>query len=219
MELCDDLIVKFFLVFFACLASSTAALALPVVAIGEKFSGSVSIDPSTPCSTCSVSASSVFETFFNAGTISIDLTGTSFLGNSLYIEVSYDDTPSGPAGQWSGFSPTLAGAIQILLNGATLSTSVLPLDLSKYQLLPPLEQISFNEVDGTGAVYSYAGNLTSLTQLDQPGSYAFEGAITRFEVFSPAVPEASTWSLMIVGALCIGLSAWRRQSRITPISA
>ncbi|MDN3275963.1 hypothetical protein QWJ07_17000 [Frankia sp. RB7] len=212
-------VVRILFVIFSCLASSTVASAFPILAVGEKFSGTVSIDPSTHCSTCAVSSSSVFETFFNAGSISIDLAGTNFSGSPLYVEVSYDDTPSGPLGQWSGFAPTLTGSIQVLLDGASYSTSILPLDLSQYQPLPPLDQISFNGTDGTGAVYSYAGAFTSLTQLDQLGNFTFEGAITRFEVLSSAVPEASTWAMMILGALGIGLLARHRQNGVMPTAA
>lgn len=210
--------VRIHLFLFACLASSTVASALPIVSVGEKFSGTISIDPSTPCSTCAVSNSSVFETFLNAGAISIDVAGTNVSGSPLSIEVSYNNTPSGPLGQWSGFAPTLTGSIQILLDGTIRSTSILPLDLSQYQPLPPIEQISFSGVDATGSLYSYAGSFTSLAELGQPGSFGFEGTITRFEVFSSAVPEASTWVMMIVGALGVGLLVRRRHSRITSIS-
>lgn len=211
--------VRIFFVLCACLALSTVASALPIVAAGEQFSGSLSIDPLAPCSTCNGSGSPVYETFSNAGSISIDLAGTNFSGNSLYIEVSYDDTPSGPLGQWSGSTTTANGGIQILLDGTSRSTSILPLALSQYQPLPPLDQVLFSAADGNGAVYSYAGSFTSLTPLDQPGNFAFEGTITQFEVLASAVPEVSTWAMMILGALGIGLLAHRPQDRMTPKAA
>lgn len=211
-------LVRISLLLFACLVPSVAS-ALPFAPVGEKFSGSMSIDPSTQCMTCSVSSSSVFESFLNAGSISIDLAGTKFSGGPLSIEVSYDNTPGGPLGQWAGFAPTLDGSIQLLLDGTSRSTSILPLDLSQYQSMPPIEQISFTGVDSTGSVYSYAGSFTLLTQLDQSAKFSLEGTITRFEVFSSAVPEPSTWAMMILGGLGVGWRVRRRRSRLAPVSA
>lgn len=198
------------LALFVSLASPTIASALPIVAVGDKFTGTISIDSSTSCSSCSVSSSTVYETFYGAGSMSVDLAGANFAGSSLYIEVSYDG--SGPLGQWAGYTPTLNGGIQILLDGSSRSTSILPLPLSEYQPLPPINQISFSEADATGALYSYAGNFTSLTQLDEFGNFAFEGTITAFEVFSPAVPESSTWAMVILGFSSLGFLVRRRRN-------
>lgn len=202
-------------VLLASLAWPTIGLAFPIVAVGDTFTGTIWIDPSTPCSSCIVSSSTVYETFSNAGSISIDLAGTHFAGSSLYIEVSFEDTPGGQLGQWAGYTPKLSGGIQVLLDGSYRSTSILPLDLSQYQPLPPINQISFNEADSTGAQYSYAGNFTSLTKLDVLGNFAFEGTVTQFEVFSSAVPEASTWVMMIIGFPGIGFLALRRRILMT----
>jgi hypothetical protein len=196
---------------FLGLLAPVAAMTFPTATVGETFTGSITIDPSTPCSTCGVYDPFVYETFFNAGSISVNVGGTTFSGNSLYEEVYYDVTPSGPLGQWAGYTTTDTGAIQIILDGTTRSTSIFPLDLSHYQPVPPIDQISFYGVRGDGIVYSYSGNFTSFVQQDQLANFTFAGTITGFQVIMPEVSEPATWAMLLIGFAGIGLVTRRIQ--------
>ena len=189
---------------------STAAFAVPVANIGDQFSGTLTINPSASCSSCTTNPDFVYETYYNAGSISLNLDGTHWAGGSLYIEVSYQPGLA----QWAG-STASGDGISIILDGSTRSTSILPLGLSNYQVQPVVKQISFQAQADNGDVYSYAGNFTSLTQLDDTANFSFEGSITDFSIFTPSVPESSTWAMMLLGFAGVGfVMRFRRVSAL-----
>lgn len=193
--------------------SVLAASVFPTAAIGDVFAGSLTINPATPCSSCSDFDTFVYETFFNAGSISVNLGGATFGGSSLDAEVSFDVTPTGPLGQWAGYTTTSNGAIQILLDGSTRSTSILPLDFSSYHPAPPADQISFYAINENGDGYSYAGVLTSLVQQDAVANFSFTGTITGFQMTVSSVPESATWAMLLIGFFGVGFAAYRRKSK------
>jgi hypothetical protein len=78
---------------------ASAASFFPTAAIGDVFTGSMTINPATPCTTCGVFNPFVYKTFFNAGSLSVSIGGVTFSGTSLYEEVYFDNTPSGPLGR------------------------------------------------------------------------------------------------------------------------
>jgi hypothetical protein len=64
------------------------ATTFPITAVGDIFSGSITIDPATPCSTCGPTGVGTYlGTYYNAGSIIVNLDGTEFAGTALYVEV------------------------------------------------------------------------------------------------------------------------------------
>jgi PEP-CTERM motif-containing protein len=189
--------------------SANGAPLFPVATVGETFTGSMTINPATPCSTCGnfFNPRFIYYTFFNAGEVSVNLAGTTFSGNSLYEEVSY---VSGLA-QWAGFTTTDSGSITILLHGITPSTSILPSDLSSYTS----NTISFHGFDDSipwqPTTYSYTGVLTELMQTDPSAHFTFSATITNFQIYVAPVPEPSTWAMMILGFAGVGYMTYRRR--------
>jgi hypothetical protein len=50
--------------------------------------GSITIDPATPCSTCGPAGIGTYlGTYYNAGSMIVNLDGTEFAGTALYVEV------------------------------------------------------------------------------------------------------------------------------------
>jgi PEP-CTERM motif len=207
--------VRWTAILFSLLISPSNATIFPVASVGDIFTGSMTINPATPCSTCSNSPGFIYQTFFDAGSIAVNVDGASFAGNSLYIEVLYNMTP--PIGQWSGYTTTPTGSISIILDGTTPSASIFPLGLSSYTPQSYVSQILFDGVDSTvypNEDYSYAGTFTSLTQLDASGDFSFTGVITNFEELAEAVPEPSTWVMLLIGFAGIGAMSYRRRKNI-----
>jgi hypothetical protein len=56
------------------------------------------------------------------------------------------------------------------------------------------------------------GSIDSLVQLDDTADFSFSGTVTSFSI-SAAVPEPSTWAMMILGFAGIGFMAYRRKSK------
>ena len=67
---------------------------------------------------------------------------------------------------------------------------------------------------GTGAhLNDLSGNLVSYIQ--GPYDSVWDASLT----FSPAVPEPSTWAMMIIGFAGIGFMAYRRKSKLALMTA
>lgn len=75
---------------------------------------------------------------------------------------------------------------------------------------------SYTTVAGTFNVYYDATG-----QIFAPGSYgSFDGDTdTQIDFSIAAVPEASTWAMMVLGFAGIGLLAYRRKSRFASLAA
>jgi hypothetical protein len=101
---------------FFVLPGSGKATTFPVAAVGDIFTGSITIDPATPCSSCGNFPGFIYQTFFNAGLIAVNVDGTNFAGNSLYIEVYYDTTPTVPLANGADIlrRPILARSLSFL---------------------------------------------------------------------------------------------------------
>ena len=131
------------------------------------------------------------------------LGGNAQQGNWAYWHIDQNGIQSLPLNvNHNAFTPDLTYTVTVLINGNT------------YQ--------AFNDPDGV-----YDANSVLLTTLvdntyshGKVGLYQFSAGATSFSNFSvtgqiSAVPEPSTWAMMILGFVGVGFMAYRRQKDAT----
>jgi PEP-CTERM motif len=177
--------------------------------VGDQFTGTLTINPATPCMSCFNIPQSQYYTYQNAGSDSVTIDGTTLYGGSMFISVDYDS--SAPAiSSWYGGAASANAAIYIQLAGSTPpSSAIYPSNLSSYtqnDLLPQITFVFYDSMDPV-AGYSYYGNFNSLNAVDAFGDFSFSGTVTRFDEFvQTAVPEPSTWAMLLIGFAGIGFA-------------
>jgi hypothetical protein len=123
----------------------------------------------------------------------------------------------------------IQGTMDIALYGSSSSLSILPLPFSSYargdfEIIPAT-------LDSTSGA-NYFGHINSLIQTDATANFTFSGTITDGNLwsldatghavatpFTDAVPEPSTWAMMILGFAGVGFMAYRRKSKQAFIAA
>jgi hypothetical protein len=72
---------------------------------------------------------------------------------------------------------------------------------------------------GAFATFSadYFGTLDSFVSIEA-GTYSFAGQLTSAEFMAP-IPEPSTWAIMLIGFMGIGLMTYRRRKKYIPEAA
>lgn len=203
--------------------------------IGDVFSGTFSLNPSAPVDTqYSNSSQTVFQssTSLSLGTMTTQIGNNAF---SSPIDSVFAVPGTDNAWRWylNAFPLTLNGAavfgtMSIQLYGSASSTSILPLAFPSYTL--GTFQIQANTLDQTsGAVYF--GVIGSLIQTDAAANFTFSGNVTEGNLWSlnangqaiadpfvAATPLPSTWGMMLLGLVCFGFAAHRRQKRVTELA-
>jgi hypothetical protein len=208
-----------------CWNCANAAPFFPVANIGDAYSGLFSLNPSSPLSSYATSTNFIYTNPPYIGTLTVLIDGGTF---SSPIDVV--DAVPGSDTQWRWFlqasqqpatfngTPIPLSVMSIVLYGSTSSESILPLALASYSQNDPTNfftgpnfQMIANSPDGKSGA-TYAGPITSLTQLDDKGDFTFGGLIEQTTQFSipSAVPEPSTWAMMILGVAGLGVMAYRR---------
>jgi hypothetical protein len=132
----------------------------PTISVGDTFSGTFSIDPTTPTNSNSDNIATFFYTFpSQIGTLTFNIDGGTLTAPIAFVTVELNQpTRTGPISAWqlavSGFVnpgtgpepgsfngvPLLASTVALSLPGNNNSTSILPLPLSSYtpvDLMPP----------------------------------------------------------------------------------
>jgi PEP-CTERM motif len=125
------------------------------------------------------------------------------------------DFPVGPNGLLFNGTGLTGGASDfnfVLIGPSTPSLSILPLPLSSYQF-GQLSMDPFN-LDGIGNHFTlahYVGLLDTLVQTDAT-DFSFAGHITEYSQIH-AVPEPSTWAMLLIGFAAIGFAGYRKSRR------
>ena len=220
---------------------NTPAQAVPVVSVGDTFTGTMTLDPTTPCSYSCVSGASgpgsFYGIFNNPGTVTANIGGDIFSGvlSSTTLAVYPGLSPSS---NWYAFAnnillngnPTAIpsqNGIDVVLFGNTPSTSVLPLNLSSYD--PASSSFDVFAYFATSDPYIFTfwsidGRFTTLMQNDSVANYSFSGTITDVTTFTETVGPAATplpaaLPLFASGLGALGLLGWRRKRKAAALAA
>ena len=191
-----------------------AATVLPIVNIGGSFSGSFNINPATP-DTCGICYGG---TGTSIGKIATQIGGKAF---SAPVDAIFVVPATETTWRWylqsshvvvDGTPLEVNSAMSIALYGSTTSASILPLPLSSYS--SAIFQIGGWISDLKSWGY-YMGHIDFLIQIDSSGIFAFSGIRFRQRRWprSSAVPEPSTWAMMILGFAGVGFMAYRRSRK------
>jgi hypothetical protein len=159
----------------------------PVVHAGETFTGSISVDPSTPLWCCGAGlhyALPMVNGLWTSpiGTITATIRGGTFSDSITVIPVVpghgfWDEGGSGFGGPKTKFNGvSLPGrAISLVLDGSTTSTgSILPEPLSAYT--SSRFEIAANDPAVT-TYFDLIGTISSLVPTDSLGNFAFTGTV------------------------------------------
>jgi hypothetical protein len=197
-------------------APAKAATVFPSVSIGDSFSGSFNINPATPDTLPSSCGLCYGGTGTSIGQISAQIGGKTF---SAPVDVIFVVPGTDNTWRWNlasshvsvdGTPLEVSSAMSIQLYGSTTSTSILPLPLSSYSSAIFQIEASTSDLSSSG---TYMGHIDSLVQIDLSGDFTFAGFIDFANVdgqLAAAVPEPSTWAMMILGFLGLGFLAYRR---------
>jgi hypothetical protein len=200
--------------FLGLMTQPSSASIFPDVSNGSTFTGQFAINPTTldtlP-SSCGVCYGGNGVRPSEIGTITVQLGGSTFSGP---IDVIIVTSGSDNEARWflqSNDTVSLNGtplfvnsAMSIDLYGSATSTSILPLTFSSY--MSGAFQIEALTSDLTSGV-DYFGNINSFVQVDTAANFTFSGTIAS------AVPEPSTWAMLILGFCGIGFMGYRRKSK------
>ena len=203
-------------------AGAKCSTMLPIASIGDPYVGLLSINPATPLSSFSTPTDFIYTA--SIGTISVLIDGGTFSAPIDFIDARPGSDNTWRWGLGTSSAPSSLNGVSIPLSvlsvyfyGSTNSTSILPLALSSYSINDPTNfftgpnfQMIAEAPDGASGA-NYAGPLTSLVALDNKGDFAFAGTIQATSQFQiAAVPEPSTWAMMLIGFAGIGFITWRR---------
>jgi hypothetical protein len=198
------------------------------VMIGDPFSGTFSIDTTTPLVTASptlfgyeLPSSIPGQLFAPIGNITL-----TFSNHTISTPVIVVEDFLASNGKWVWFleaasftSPS--PAVNIALSGDTPSTSILPLNFDLYQPNDLFSQyldginLRTGDVSDGGHMVDLAGQISALSQTSD-GHFSFSGkfvSIDTVEPPEPGVPEPSTWAMMILGFARVGFMAYRRRNQ------
>jgi hypothetical protein len=222
------LIFSFLLAVFV---SPLHASIFPIPSVGEAFSGQIKIDPATPvCPPTQCSGLPEYHFFFYGTGADVGNLSLKIADATLNAGINTIMGSTGTDNLWRYFLQTngqvninstqlTTSYISLILYGSTNSTSVLPLDLSSYfSPLPittnyfygPNIQVHLVAPDGLSGA-NYSGPLTSLHQVDELGNFIFGGTVGEVQFFdippvATAVPEPSTWAMLLIGFAWIGFA-------------
>jgi hypothetical protein len=205
------------------LSKQAAASPFPSANVGDPFTGSFLIDPVVPALP---PPSNPGQYFGQIGTVTVNIGGGTFVESftTVVAPVGYGSY-SWYAGDGLGGccaislnGTPLGGYISTFLYGSTTSTgAILP------QSLPAYTSSYLEIATGDGVTYAgYDGFLTSLFQVNpsaQFAQFAFTGTLSSVDIHLVAgdgggnvgaVPEPSTWAMMLIGFACLGCAAYRR---------
>ena len=193
--------------------SSAHAISYPTFSLGTTFTGTLKVDPDAP-----------FDSsldFYNApgglGSMSITIDD-----NTLSTTLTRLNVPTG-FGSYSWFSGSGdlepgGVSIALFLNGSTTSSgSIYPEPLSAYAS----NKLVFTTLDtelinGAGVFKNYSSELWLLAQVGSSNEFSLSGIITEVPTSAiAAVPEPSSWAMLLVGFAGIGLAAYRRRYSFT----
>lgn len=229
-----------FAVLMLCVSGTAAgAVTFPDVYSAEPFSGTFTINPTTPDtlpSSCGFCYGGTGVRPSAIGTMTVQLAGNTFSGpiDAIFVVPGTDsswrwDLQSSDTVTLNGAPLFINSAMSIQLYGSAVSTSILPLAFAHYTL--GIFQIQALAVDlKSGA--SYYGPLNSLIQVDAAANFTFSGIIdisnsnywitdaTGHAVVIPftATPPAATpipaaLPLFATGLGAMGLLGWRRKRK------
>src|SRR6516225_6657097 len=195
--------------------------------LGDSFSGTFTLNPSAPVDAkYSDSTQSIFSQSFagssSIGTITAQIGADVFSSPILEVMAIPGTDPT----LWHWYldaflkfnGADIQGTMDIALYGSSSSLSILPLPFSSYAR-GDFEIIADTLDSKSGAVYF--GHINSLIQTDATANFTFSGTITEGNLwsldatghalsteFTAAVPEPSTWAMMILGFLGLGFIAY-----------
>jgi PEP-CTERM motif len=200
--------------FTAALIEPAAALLFPSANVGDAFTGTFTIDPTIPALP---PPSLPGQYFGQIGTINVNIGGGIFTetittvgGNGRY----YLGDALGGCCDAALNGTSIGGYISAFLYGSTTSTgSILPQSLSAYAS----SQITIAGGDGT-TYAEYDGFFSTLTQVDSSALFSFTGILTNVDIHLvdggsgvSAIPEPSTWAMLLIGFAGIGGLSYRRR--------
>jgi hypothetical protein len=197
-----------FLLLFAFGMSCRAGQA-DVINIGDAVSGSLYINAAAPVYATGLPGNAYYTG--NLGAFSTNLGGAAI---SMPVQwVSAD----GYAGSWEAENiPNVAPQYFDLLLVTMAATSlIVPLQITPDTIASFTQarlNIQLYDTADTGTIYRIT--LSSLLQVDSLADFTFSGTISAVDPFSSAVPEPSTWALLLIGFAGIGFAA-KRQRRVS----
>lgn len=194
---------------------ASASSVFPIVSIGDTFSGTFYINPSTQDtlpSSCGICYGGTYPTPPSIGNISVQLDGYTFAGA---VQLVSDNPAPGYAATWqlvasnpvtvNGTELEAGSGMFVTLLGSNTSTALFPLAFSSYA--SGLFQLGAATTDQTQEI-GVLGQLNFLTPTDSSGDYSFGGAITTIYPGTTVPLLASVW-LMLSGLGALGLAARR----------
>lgn len=190
---------------------SSNAAPIPAISVGDAFTVHVTINPPQPCTQF---CNPPFIEYLNGnfGQAEIIAGDLDVLAPVTFLRVQYESFITPPLSQWFVEGGDTVG-FWIQLLGHSPFSSIDPLPLSSYQ------SATFNfNITGSSTIFSYEANVTSIGQA-AANDYLFSGVITSTgQVTLGAVPEPSTWLLMLAGFGVISLAGKRlRRSASTDV--
>jgi hypothetical protein len=190
---------------FMGLGAPSAQAAL--VNVGDRFSGTISIDSSTPAHFNSLDYQAIYSAP-NIGTVSVSV-GSLVITEPIWL--IYTQYIPGTVASWHlvGFDPAHPESRHIIYLDAGASTpvtSVLPMEFDG-------GNGSLRVIDG-GILYF--GQMKTLTATDNVGEFFFSGTFYGIDV--SGVPEPSTWAMMILGFAGVGFMAYRRRNQTPAVT-
>jgi hypothetical protein len=215
------------------IGQANADAVFQTVYAGSPFSGEVSLDRNaSPSFFNNGQQNYVFPgtlSFYVAGGVFASKSNTVTVGPGFW-SITFDNTSM----SFDGVHLPAQGGLQIGLPGPFTSFAILPLPFSSYY--PPENPLHLNPPGGyvgdllKGPYFllsaeepyekdyilkmSLAGAVTSFSEIGSSSVYQFGGTVTFVEQFvTPAVPEPSTWAMLLIGFAAIGFAGYRRRSQ------